>query len=189
MLPQILRRQTVYAGYVTVEKLLVRMPGGAAVWREVESHGHAVAVLPYDPERRLAYTVRQHRIPVMTCGDTDPLEEACAGMIDPSDEGPDQATRREALEELGLRLGGLEPAGCVWTSPGVVAERCWLFLAPVTTSDRIAAGGGAPGEHEGIEVLERPLGELALALEAGAILDAKLLMLVQALRLRQPELF
>ncbi|HEY1929181.1 MAG TPA: NUDIX domain-containing protein [Caulobacteraceae bacterium] len=189
MLPHILLRQTVYAGYVTVEKLLLRMPGGEEVWREVESHGHAVAVLPYDPARSIAYTVRQHRIPVMTCGETDPLEEACAGMIDPSDEGPDHAARREALEELGLRLGNLEPAGCVWTSPGVVAERCWLFLAPVTASDRVATGGGAPGEHEGIEVLERSLGELDRALDADAIRDAKLLMLVQALRLRQPELF
>ncbi|HSZ49991.1 MAG TPA: NUDIX hydrolase [Caulobacteraceae bacterium] len=189
MFPQILRRQTVYAGYVTVEKLLLRMPGGEEVWREVESHGHAVAVLPYDPDRSLAYTVRQHRVPVMTCGDTDPLEEACAGMIDPSDEGPEHAARREAVEELGLRLRHLQPVGCVWTSPGVVAERCWLFLAPVTASDKIAAGGGAPDEHEGIEVLERPLGDLARALEASAILDAKLLMLVQALRLRQPELF
>jgi nudix-type nucleoside diphosphatase (YffH/AdpP family) len=189
MPPQILRRETVYAGYVTVERLLLRMPGGEEVWREVESHGHAVAVLPYDPVRRLAYTVRLYRIPVMTCGGADPLEEACAGMIDDTDDGPPEAARREALEELGLRLGELEPVGCVWTSPGVVAERCNLFLARVAAGDRIAAGGGAPGEHEGIEVLERPLAELGLAAEAGTIADAKLLMLVQALRLRRPALF
>jgi nudix-type nucleoside diphosphatase (YffH/AdpP family) len=189
MPPQILRRETVYAGYITLERLLLRMPDGEEVWREVESHGHAVAVLPYDPACGLAYTVRLHRIPVMICGGADPLEEACAGMIDSTDEGPDQAVRREALEELGLRLGELEPVGCVWTSPGVVAERCNLFLARVSTADRVAAGGGAEGEHEGIEVLERPLGELVRAADAGTLADAKLLMLVQALRLRQPALF
>jgi nudix-type nucleoside diphosphatase (YffH/AdpP family) len=189
MRPTILRRETVYAGYVTVEKLLLRMSTGEEVWREVESHGHAVAVLPYDSSRRLAYTVRLNRVPVMVCGGPDLLEEACAGMIDPADAGPAEAARREAMEELGLRLGALESAGCVWTSPGVVAERCNLFLAPVSSADRIGQGGGAPGEHEGIEVLERPLAELAGQADAGTILDAKLLMLVQTLRLRRPDLF
>ncbi|MBV8683823.1 MAG: NUDIX hydrolase [Caulobacteraceae bacterium] len=188
MLPQILRRETVYAGYVTVERVLLRMPDAQEVWREVESHGNAVAVLPYDPHRRIAYTVRLHRIPVMIAGGGDTLEEACAGMID-ANESPARAARREALEELGVRLGDLEPVGGVWTSPGVVAERCDLFLASVTIADRIAAGGGAPDEHEGIEVLERPLRDLAHELDANAILDAKLLMLLQALRLRRPELF
>ena len=189
MVPQILRRETLYAGYVTLERLLLRMPGGEEVWREVESHGHAVAVLPYDAARRLAYTVRLHRVPVMICGGADPLEEACAGMIDATDEGADQAARREALEELGVRLGELEAVGRVWTSPGVVAERCNLFLAPVSAADRIAQGGGAAGEHEGIEVLERPLANLAKEADAGTIQDAKLLMLVQTLRLRRPDLF
>jgi nudix-type nucleoside diphosphatase (YffH/AdpP family) len=189
MRPQILRRETVYAGYATLERVLVRMPGGEEVWREVQSHGHAVAVLPYDPARRVAYTVRLHRIPVMICGGADPLEEACAGMIDAADEGPAQAARREALEELGLRLGELEALGLVWTSPGIVAESCHLFLAPVTVADRVAPGGGAPGEHEGIEVRERSLADLAEAADGGTILDAKLLLLVQTLRLRRPDLF
>ncbi|HEX4740406.1 MAG TPA: NUDIX domain-containing protein [Caulobacteraceae bacterium] len=187
--PKILRRETVYAGYVTVEKILLRMPTGEEVWREVESHGHAVAVLPYDAARALAYTVRLHRVPVMVCGGDDPLEEACAGMIDPTDAGPADAARREALEELGVRLGELEGVGRVWTSPGVVAERCDLFLAPISSGDRVGQGGGAAGEHEDIEVLERSLRELASEADAGMILDAKLLMLVQALRLRLPGLF
>ena len=165
------------------------MPGGEEVWREVDSHGHAVAVLPYDPARRITYTVRLYRIPVMICGGADPLEEACAGMIDATDEGPEHTARREALEELGVRLGELEAVGCVWTSPGVVAERCNLFLAPVSAADRIAQGGGAAGEHEGIEVIERALGDLAAQADAGTIQDAKLLILVQALRLRRPDLF
>jgi nudix-type nucleoside diphosphatase (YffH/AdpP family) len=189
MPPQILRREIVYIGYVTVERVLIRVPGGDEVWREVESHGHAVAVLPYDSARRIAYTVRLYRIPVLVSGGDDPLEEACAGMIDAADDGPESAARREALEELGLRLGDLESVGCVWTSPGVVAERCNLFLAPVAAADRIAQGGGAPGEHEDIEVLERPLADLARVADAGAIADAKLLMLIQSLRLRHPALF
>ncbi|HEY2049453.1 MAG TPA: NUDIX domain-containing protein [Caulobacteraceae bacterium] len=189
MRPQILRRETVYAGYATLERVLVRMPDGEEVWREVQSHGHAVAVLPYDPARRVAYTVRLYRIPVMICGGAEPLEEACAGMIDKADGDSAQAARREALEELGMRLGELEDVGLVWTSPGIVAETCHLFLAPVTAAARIAPGGGAPGEYEGIEVLERSLADLTKAADAGLIRDAKLLLLVQTLRLRRPDLF
>jgi nudix-type nucleoside diphosphatase (YffH/AdpP family) len=187
--PQILRRETLYSGYMTVERLLLRMPGGNEVWREVETHGDAIAVLPFDADRRAALTVRLHRVPVLISGDTDPLEEACAGMIDAADADPATAARREAMEELGVRLFDLEPVGRVWTSPGVVSERCSLFLAPFRPQDRIAAGGGVPEEHEGIEVLERSLADLAKAADDGAIVDAKLLLLVQALRLRRPELF
>jgi nudix-type nucleoside diphosphatase (YffH/AdpP family) len=188
-LPQIVRRERVYAGYVTVDCLLLRLAGGQEIWREVEHHGDAVAVLPYDPARRTALTVRMYRAPLLWAGESAPLDEACAGMIDPTDEGPVQAVRREALEELGVALGEVEAVGIVWTSPGVVAERSHLFLAAYAAADRVAKGGGLESEHEEIEVVETGLGELALRADSGEIADAKLFMLVQTLRLRRPDLF
>jgi nudix-type nucleoside diphosphatase (YffH/AdpP family) len=109
-------------------------------------------------------------------------------MIDP-DEAPDAAARREAMEELGVRLGELEPIATVWASPGVIAERVHLFLAPFSAADRVAAGGGLEAEREDIEVVECPLRDLADAADRGAVVDAKLLILVQALRLRNAPLF
>ena len=97
--------------------------------------------------------------------------------------------RREAREELGLALGPLERVARVWPSPGVSTERQSLFLAAYTAADRTEAGGGAPGEHEGITVIERPLTALAADAEHGRITDGKLLTLIFALRLRRPELF
>ena len=52
MKPEILERQIAHAGYITVEQLRMRLSDGAEVSREVERHGDAVAVLPYDVERR-----------------------------------------------------------------------------------------------------------------------------------------
>src|SRR5579859_3885091 len=110
--PEILDRDTTRIGYVTVERLRVRLADGAEVIREVESHGDAVAVLPYDPTRRQALIVRLFRAPAFDRLGEEALEEACAGMIETSDgeigEGqPADETgtvRREAMEELGLRL-------------------------------------------------------------------------------------
>ena len=195
--PEILDRETTRIGYVTVERLRVRLADGAEVIREVESHGDAVAVLPYDPTRRHALIVRLFRAPAFDRFGEEALEEACAGMIEPSDreigEGQpaDEAgtVRREAMEELGLRLADLEFVARVWSSPGVSAERVALYLAPYQPSDRVGPGGGLAEEHETITVIERPLVQLAADADAGGIADLKLFALVLALRARRPELF
>jgi hypothetical protein len=46
MKPTILARETVYRGYLTVDRLQVQLADGAQVWLEVERHGDAVVVLP-----------------------------------------------------------------------------------------------------------------------------------------------
>jgi len=187
MKPEILARSTVYKGYMTIERVRVRLADGAVVVREVESHGDAVAVLPYDAERRTALIVRQFRLPAFDRSEQEAIDEACAGMVD--DEDPAGAARREAMEELGVVVEMLEPVGQVWPSPGVSSERVTLFLAPYRAIDRTGPGGGADGEHEGIIVIEATLGSLAADADAGLIVDAKLLALVLSLRLRRPDLF
>ena len=187
MRPEILERRIAYAGYMTVTRLRVRLADGAEVWREVERHGDAVVVLAYDEARRRALLVRLFRAPVLEAAGEDASIEACAGMI--GDEDAETAVRREALEEMGVLLGPLDYIARVWPSPGVSTERQSLFLAAYTAADRTEAGGGAPGEHEGITVIERPLTALAADADYGRITDGKLLTLIFALRLRRPELF
>jgi nudix-type nucleoside diphosphatase (YffH/AdpP family) len=197
MRPEILDRDTTHIGYVTVERLRVRLADGAEVIREVESHGDAIAVLPYDPGRRTAMIVRLFRAPAFDRFGEEALEEACAGMIETSDReigdgqpGNEAKTvRREALEELGLRLNELEFVARVWSSPGVSAERVALYLAAYQPRDRVGPGGGLAEEHEAITVIERPLAQLAADADAGSIVDLKLLALILALRARRPELF
>jgi nudix-type nucleoside diphosphatase (YffH/AdpP family) len=188
MRPEILDRDTTHIGYLTVERLRLRLADGAEVIREVENHGDAVAVLPYDPERRTGLIVKLFRAPAFDRFGEEALEEACAGMIEPPADEAD-TVRREALEELGLRLGALEFVARAWSSPGVSAERVGLYLAPYASGDRIGPGGGLADEHEAITVIERPLARLAADVDAGRIADLKLLALVLALRARHPALF
>jgi len=184
----IIERKTLHSGYLTVEAIKVRLSDGTEVGREVESHGDAVAVLPYDPVRRCALTVSLFRAPVYTVSGAEALEEACAGMID-AGESADTALKREAYEELGVVLSELEPIARLYSTPGISTERISLFLARYAPGDRVGAGGGAAGEHENITVNERPLTELAADADAARIEDAQLFQLVLALRLRHPELF
>jgi nudix-type nucleoside diphosphatase (YffH/AdpP family) len=187
MQPQILERTVAYAGYLTVERLSLRLADGAVVSRELERHGDAAVVLPYDCDRRCALVAHLFRAPVLAASGETVSEEACAGMIEMEDAGA--AARREAYEELGVELGALEFVGRVWSSPGVSTERQSLFLASYRLSDRTGHGGGAPGKHEGITVVERPLAGLAAAAARAEIADAKLFSLVQTLRLHRPDLF
>jgi nudix-type nucleoside diphosphatase (YffH/AdpP family) len=185
--PEIIGRSVAYSGYLTIEKLRIRLADGSVVPREIEAHGDAAAVLPYDHQRQCALVARLFRAPVFSVTQEDTVEEACAGMIEY--EQDEAAARREAYEELGVSLHDLERVARVWSSPGVSTERQSLFLASYVTADRVGMGGGVAGENEGITVVERPLEQLALDLDQGRVVDGKLVTLILALRLRKPELF
>jgi nudix-type nucleoside diphosphatase (YffH/AdpP family) len=187
MSPVVLRRESLSSGYIKLDRLTIRLEGGAEVQREVESHGDAVAVLPFDAERRCALVVRLFRAPPFAAAGLTFLEEACAGMIDDGD--AEATVRREADEELGLRLRDVEFVARIWPSPGVSAETAALYLAPYAPADRVGPGGGLKSENEDITVVERPLAELADDADHGRIVDGKLLTLVLWLRLKHPELF
>ena len=179
--------KSLHAGWSRYDLVTFRMDDGSTIAREIEDHGEASVVLPYDPERRVALLVRQFRGPVWMKQGSD-LTEPPAGLID-AGEDPASCARREAMEETGVRLDELEPLGSYWSSPGVSTERYWLYLEPYAGVDRTGAGGGLEDEHEDIEVIETPLDELAQAAMRGELADLKLLALVQALMIRRPELF
>ena len=183
---EILSVKPVHQGWSSFSLVTFRLDNGSSIVREIEDHGCAAAVLPYDPDRRTALLVRQFRGPVWIAKGEDFLEPP-AGIIEDG-EDPGDCARREAFEETGLKLGPLEPVGSYWSSPGVSTERTWLYLAAYAAADRTAAGGGVD-EHENIEVVETPLAELAARLDRGELGDLKMLALAQALKLRRPELF
>jgi nudix-type nucleoside diphosphatase (YffH/AdpP family) len=173
-----------WARYLVAE---VTQEDGTRVTREIEDHGRAVAVLPYDPARRVATVVSQFRTAVLYAGGPPSLIEAPAGLLD--DGAPEDEARREAGEETGLRLGRLEPVASAWSMPGLSTERMDLFLAAYGPADRHGAGGGLAAEGEAVTVHEIPLAELAAMAARGTLADMKTLVLVFALQLRRPELF
>jgi 8-oxo-dGTP pyrophosphatase MutT (NUDIX family) len=113
---EILDKTTLHDGWARYSVLRVRLPDGQTAKRELEEHGPAVAVLPYDAERGTAILVRQFRAPVLAATGEATLTEAIAGLTD--GEAPDEAARREVFEETGVQLKALEPVGTLWTMPG-----------------------------------------------------------------------
>jgi nudix-type nucleoside diphosphatase (YffH/AdpP family) len=185
---EILELSPLHRGFISLLRARVRLPDGAVVERELTDKGDAACVLPYDPERRLALVVTTPRIPVVHVeGPRAQLLEAPAGMLD--GDTPEACVRREAMEEAGVVLGELELVACAWPSPGTATERISLYLAAYRAADRTSPGGGAEGEHENIVVHEIPLAELWRLVQQGDAVDLKTLALVQALKLRRPDLF
>lgn len=151
--------------------------------REIYDNGDGAALLPYDPGRGTVILTRQFRFPDYYHGDTGALIEACAGKLDGDD--PETCARREAEEEIGYRIREVELAfASVFSSPGAVAERLWLYVGHYSEADRVSAGGGHVAEGEDIEVLELPLAEALRMVAGGAIRDAKTIMLLQYLAAR-----
>ncbi|MFJ5279549.1 NUDIX domain-containing protein [Streptomyces parvulus] len=145
--------------------------------RETYDRGNGAVVLPHDAERGRVLLTRQFRYPAYVNGHPDGmLVEAAAGLLDADD--PHTAIRREAAEELGVRLGPLTHVLDAYMSPGSVTERLHFYAAPYTPADRVEAGGGVEAEGEDIEVLELDFAEaLAMTLD-GRVADGKTLLLL-----------
>ncbi|TXM74960.1 NUDIX hydrolase [Methylobacterium sp. WL12] len=187
MVPIIRGTRLVHDGWARFLVAEVTMPDGTRITREIEDHGRAVAVLPYDPTRRVALLVSQFRAPVFFAEGPLDMLETPAGILDEGD--PEEGARREAYEETGVELTALERVVSAWTAPGISTERMDLFLAAFSAADRSGPGGGLAEENEAITVHEVALDDLAARSDRGEIADMKTLTLVFALRLRHPHLF
>jgi nudix-type nucleoside diphosphatase (YffH/AdpP family) len=175
-----------YKGWTSLRLYTMQVGDAPPFTRVVEDHGTAVAVLPYDPLRKMALLVSMPRAPVRISQDDDVLE-APAGVIESDD--PRACARREALEEAGVQLTDIDIVMKAWSMPALSSERATLCLAAYSAADRIEAGGGLAEENENITVRELSLGELWQQLKAGDLPDMKTALLLYALHERRPDLF
>ncbi|NII52060.1 NUDIX domain-containing protein [Frigoribacterium endophyticum] len=149
--------------------------------RETYDRGDGATILLYDAERGTVLLTRQFRFPAYVNGHPDGmLVETGGGLLDPDDAGDATAAiRREAEEELGVRVGEVTPVFAVYMSPGSVTERVHFFAAPYTVDDRVGPGGGLEEEGEDIEVLEVDHEEARQMIRDGRVVDGKTIMLLQ----------
>ena len=145
--------------------------------REIYHRTPAACILLYDPKRDTVVLVKQFRLPAYLAGEPAWLIELPAGLLD--EDHPEDAIRREAMEETGYRLRDVRFLFKAFMSPGAIMEYVHFFFAPVDLADRINGGGGLADEHEDIEVLELPLDDAVAMIESGEICDAKTIMLLQ----------
>jgi nudix-type nucleoside diphosphatase (YffH/AdpP family) len=184
---RLLGTHTGYAGWAKLLIATIQLADGHTVEREIEDHGEAVCILPYNSVRRTAILVRQLRAPVLFAAGAQETLEAIAGAIE--NEDPPACVRREAMEEALLDLVSVEHIFSAWTMPGISSERMHFFLGHYTGDARRELRGGVAGEHEDTTAVEYGLPELARMADANELADVKTLLLLQTLRLRQPNLF
>lgn len=148
--------------------------------REVYANAAGAAVLLYDPQRRTVLLTRQFRPGARLAGHDGFLIEVPAGMLDGAD--PAQRVRTELLEETGFEARKLRPVMTLFASPGLLTEKVHYFIGEYGKCDRKEEGGGEQEEGEDIEVLEMDVEEALRQVASGGIVDAKTVILLQALR-------
>ncbi|WP_333816844.1 NUDIX domain-containing protein [Tabrizicola sp.] len=172
-----------HAGFFALDVVSLRhrrFDGEMSPWlmREVFVAGDAVTVLPYDPVRDRVLLIEQFRMGPFGRGDPFPWQlEAIAGRIDPG-ETPEEAARREAVEEAGLVLGALEKVAEYYPTPGAVAEYLYSYVALCDLPEGVAGVFGAVEEAEDIKGHLLSFDRLVEVMAAGEIGNAPLLLTV-----------
>jgi 8-oxo-dGTP pyrophosphatase MutT (NUDIX family) len=148
--------------YFALRSDKLRLPGGAVKdpYYVVERPDAAI-IFPLTGEGE-AVLVRQYRPPL------ERMELGLpAGLVEES-EKPEAAARRELLEETGYSGGEWEPLGALASSPSLKDNWAYLFLARGV--EEVAPPD--PDEHELVETVRVPIGELLGLIRAGEIVSS-----------------
>lgn len=176
-----LSRRQPYARFFAVEEydLTFRRFDGTdspVVERAVFLSGDAATVLPYDPVRDRVLLIEQFRAGPWAREDPECwLLEVIAGRVDP-DETPADAARREAAEEAGLTLDGMELVSEYYVSPGGKSEYVFSYVAMTDLPDRTEGVFGEASEAEDIRTQLLPFDEAMALMAQGRVRTAPLIM-------------
>ena len=162
---EMVSQETVYEGViVNVRRDKARLMDGRITNREVVEHPGGVAVFAMDDQGRVAL-VRQYRYPM-----GEETLELPAGKLEPGEDPRDSGVR-ELAEETGLVPGTFEDMGCLYSSPGILAERIYLYFAKDLTQ-----GPTHPDDGEFVETVWLPYQDLVDKARRGEIKDGKTLV-------------
>ena len=162
---EMVSQETVYEGViVNVRRDKARLMDGRITNREVVEHPGGVAVFAMDDQGRVAL-VRQYRYPM-----GEETLELPAGKLEPG-EDPRDSGLRELAEEIDLVPGTFEDMGCLYSSPGILAERIYLYFAKDLTQ-----GPTHPDDGEFVETVWLPYQDLVDKARRGEIKDGKTLV-------------
>ena len=151
--------------------------------REAYDRGNGATCLLHNPETECVVLTRQFRLPVFLNGGVTSFVETPAGLLDGA--APEERMRAELIEETGFEVETLTHLFDVYMSPGSVTEYLAFFKGVYRTGDQKTEGGGDYAEGEDIAVIEVPLHEAMMMIEAGDIRDAKTIILLQQMAIEQ----
>lgn len=101
----------------------VRLPDGKSATREVAWHKGAVCVVPLTENGEIILE-KQFRYPF-----SEVITEIPAGKMDHEGENPEEAARRELLEETGFTARELIFIGTYYPSPAILSEKIYMYVA------------------------------------------------------------
>lgn len=188
---KILKEETVFKGFFEMKRIQVQHKLFDGSWsrilsREIFERGHAVAVLPYDPNTEEFVLIEQFRLGAMATSETPWLFEVIAGMIEPN-EDPGEVCHRESLEEAGIELTCLQKVLSYLSSPGGTTERLHIYMAK--TDATLARGiHGLESESEDIMVHRINEADAKELLESGKIDNAAAIIALQWFFLNKQKL-
>ncbi len=180
-----------YSGFFEMKEYRLKhalFAGGVSpeIKRELFKRGHAVAVLPYDPERDQLILVEQFRIGALEDEQGPWLIEIVAGIIEPGEQ-PQEVALREAVEEAGCNIEALLPVCRCYVSPGGTDETIQLYCGRVST-EGIGGIHGLADEGEDIKVSVVSFAEAMEWLKEGRINSAIPIIALQWLALNRDHL-
>jgi len=165
--------KTIYIGrIITLNVDTVTLPNGLTVDLEVVRHPGAAAVVPLK-DNGTVILIRQFR---HAAGGF--IYEIPAGKLSPG-EDPRVCAARELEEEVGYRASMLDLLSSIFTAPGFTDEVIHIYKATGLTIGRQQLD-----RDEVLEVIEMPLSGAIGMIETGAIRDAKSIVGLQSVYLR-----
>ena len=166
--------KTIFKGkVVTLNLETVTLPNGATVELEVVRHPGAAAIVPMKDEQTVIL-IRQFRL---AAGGF--IYEIPAGKLFPG-EDPQLCAERELEEEIGYRAATVERLETFLTAPGFTDEVMHLFKASNLTKTAQKLD-----HDEVLEVVEMSLEKALAHIRDGTIRDAKTIVGLQSVYLRQ----
>ena len=150
----------------------VTLPNGVTAELEIIAHPGASAVVPLK-DNQTVVMIRQYRHAVGRY-----IYEIPAGKLHVG-EDPRDCAMREVEEEIGYKVGNLEPLLSFFTTPGFTDEIIHIFLGK-----NLTLGNQELGEDEVLEIIEMPLTKTIELINEGSIKDGKTIIGLQAAYLK-----
>ncbi|MEO6725567.1 MAG: NUDIX hydrolase [Blastocatellia bacterium] len=174
---ELIESQNIFTGAVfSVERDRLREENGLEIVREVVRHVGGAGCLPLFDDGRVAL-VKQYRHPARR-----ELLEIPAGKIE-AGETPMECAAREVEQEIGFRVGRIEPLADFYSTPGFCEERLYVYLAT-----ELEQAEQNLDHDEFVEIIYLPLNEAVAMAERGEIEDSKtiiaLLLAARKVRLK-----
>jgi len=165
--------RNIYTGkVVTLNIDRVTLPNGATVDLETIRHPGAAAVVPLKDDGTVVL-IRQFRHAAAGF-----IYEIPAGKLHPG-EDPVHCASRELEEEVGYRASSYELLTSILTAPGFADEVIHIYKAT-----GLMKGQQQLDPDEVLEVIEMPLSEAVAKIEEGTIRDAKTIVGLQTVYIK-----